>query len=168
MRKYTLTIPYSKQPFAFIVKKERRNEFIDWQTILTKEELVIGIPEMFYSENIVKRYFKLNKAWKISTPRLFFKEEFDHIDGMLFGAATASAWSLLYPEYTVVMPKPIRAPFSMAFAINKNDNRFELFMRNWLTMKKQSGVIEQLFSYWVEGNKNVTMNRHTLIKDKNK
>lgn len=151
MKEFTLTVPYSNQEIAFLVKDNRRAEFTHWHKITEREDLIIGIPETFFYQDAVKRGFTKGKAWEISTPRLFFKEEYQHIDGMLFGAAAASGWTLLYPEYTVVVPKPAIAPLSMAFPINKNDQAFELFMRNWINMKKQSKTLERLFTYWIEG-----------------
>jgi ABC-type amino acid transport substrate-binding protein len=153
MQEYTLTVPYSNQSLAFLVKKSRRKEFIDWQNIITRKDLIIGIPEIFYSENVVKRYFEETTAWEISTPRLFFKEAHQNIDGMLFGAATASAWTLLNPDYTVIVPKPARPELSMAFAISTNDQAFEVFMRNWIIMKQKNKDIEYLFDYWIAGKK---------------
>lgn len=152
MLEFTLTIPYTTQSIAFIVKEQRRNEFTNWQSIFKRDDLIIGIPELFYSENLIKRYFKHGKVWEISTPRLFFKDDYQHIDAMLFGAPTASAWTLLHPDYTVIVPKPAQPPLSMAFAINSKDTRFELFMRNWITTKKQNNNISQLFDYWIAGN----------------
>jgi Na+/H+-dicarboxylate symporter/ABC-type amino acid transport substrate-binding protein len=153
MQDYTLTVPYSSQSIAFLVKEERRKEFSDWQKIISREDLIIGIPEIFYSENVVKRYFEKTTAWEISTPRLFFKEEHQNIDAMLFGAATASAWTLLHPNYTVIVPKPARPELSMAFAISTNDHAFEIFMRNWIVMKQKNNDIDHLFNYWVAGKK---------------
>ena len=109
MIKFTLTVPYSTQSLAFIVKDERRKEFKNWSEIIENKDLTIGIPETFFYQKAVERNFIYNKAWEISTPRLFFKEKYEHIDGMLFGAAAASAWSLLHPEYTVIVPKPVLA-----------------------------------------------------------
>ncbi len=159
MKEYTLTVPYSSQSMAFLVKEERRKEFNDWQSIFAREDLIIGIPEIFYSENIVSRYFEKTTAWEIATPRLFFKEKYQHIDAMLFGAPTASAWTLLHPEYTVVAPKPAQPPLAMAFAINSEDRAFELFMRSWIQMKKQNNDIKHLFDYWIAGKK-----PHSLTK----
>ena len=153
MTEYTLTVPYSSQSMAFLVKEERRKEFSNWQGIFAREDLIIGIPEIFYSENIVRRYFEKATVWEISTPRLFFKEKYQHIDAMLFGAATASAWTLINPEYTVIVPKPARPELSMAFAINTNDNAFEIFMRNWILMMQKNNNIDQLFHYWIAGKK---------------
>ena len=157
MIKFTLTVPYSTQSLAFIVKDERRVEFKNWSEIIENKDLTIGIPETFFYQKAVERNFIYNKAWEISTPRLFFKEKYEHIDGMLFGAAAASAWSLLHPEYTVIVPKPVLAPLSMAFPINHNDQAFELFMRNWLEMKQQSKVIDQLFNYWISNQAPLTL-----------
>ncbi len=153
MKEFTLTVPYSSQSIAFIVKDERRSEFTDWKTIFSNEELIISIPELYYNENLIKRYFKHSKVWEISTPRLYFKEKYQHIDAMLFGAPTASAWTLLHPEYTVVAPKPAQPPLAMAFAINSEDRAFELFMRSWIQMKKQNNDIQHLFDYWIAGKK---------------
>jgi len=153
MKEFTLTVPYSSQSIAFIVKEERRSEFTNWENIFSNDSFIIGIPELYYSENLIKRYFKHGKVWEISTPRLYFKEEYKHIDAMLFGAPTASAWTLLHPEYTVVAPKPAQPPLSMAFAINSEDSAFELFMRNWIQMKKQNNDIDRLFEFWIAGKK---------------
>jgi proton glutamate symport protein len=153
MRDFTLTVPYSEQAIAYIVKDNRRVEFTHWEKIVNRDDLITGIPEtLFYKEGI-QRGFTEGKVWEISTPRLFFREEFKHIDGMLIGAAAASAWTLINPDYTVVVPKPAFSPLKMAFPIAKNDQAFELYMRNWITMKKQSEMIDRLFQYWIEGKK---------------
>ncbi|GHG05895.1 cation:dicarboxylate symporter family transporter [Thalassotalea marina] len=149
----TLTDSYVQQHVAFLVKDNRRAEFTDWNKIKANKELIIGIPEAFYYRRAVEQYFTKQTAWEISTPRLFFKEKYQHIDAMLFGAAASSGWTLLYPEYTVVSPKPALPPLFMAFPINKNDHVFNRFMANWIAMKKQSGTIDKLFNYWIEGKK---------------
>ena len=169
MREYTLTVPYSSQSMAFLVKDDRRKEFSDWQSIFSRDDLIIGIPEIFYSENIVRRYFEKATVWEISTPRLFFREEYQNIDAMLFGAATASAWTLINPEYTVIVPKPARPDISMAFAINTNDNTFEIFMRNWIMMMQKNHTIEQLFHYWIAGKQPKSLLKFSqMAKDKEK
>ncbi len=156
MKKFTLTVPYSTQSLAFLVKDERRAEFVNWIDIIEREDLIIGIPESFFYKDAVDRHFKHRKAWQISTPRLFFRDKYKHIDAMLFGAPAASAWTLLNPGYTVIAPKPVQPALSMAFPINKNDRAFELFMRNWILMKTQNRTLEHLFDYWIGGKKDTT------------
>ncbi|WP_286268878.1 cation:dicarboxylate symporter family transporter [Thalassotalea hakodatensis] len=153
MKQFTLTKPYSTQPIALLVKSERREEFTHWQKILDNNKLIIGIPETFFYKDKVQQSFVTTTAWEISTPRLFFKEKYQHIDAMLFGAAAASGWTLLHPDYTVVVPKPVRPPIFMAFPINRYDHDFEQFMANWIAMKKQNGTLSIIFDYWIEGKK---------------
>ncbi len=163
MKQYTLTVPYSSQSMAFLVKEHRRKEFSDWQSIFSRDDLIIGIPEIFHSENIVRRYFEKPTVWEISTPRLFFREEYQHIDAMLFGAATASAWTLINPEYTVIVPKPARPQISMAFAINIQDNTFEIFMRNWIVMMQKNQTIDKLFTYWIAGKSHSSLSKFSQV-----
>ena len=160
MKEFSLTVPYSSQHIAFVVKDERRAEFVAWDKIVNREDLIIGIPEIFFYEKAIAANFTKGKAWKISTPRLFFKDDYKHIDAMLFGAPTAAAWTLLYPNYTVVAPKPLLPALSMAFPINKDDLSFELFMRNWIKMKQKDKTIR---TYW--GNSNFTQ-RPQIHKNK--
>lgn len=151
MTNFALSAPYSKQEIAFIVKEKRRAAFKQWQKVLNDEDLIIGIPEAFYYQDAIERSFIQGKAWEITTPRLFFREKYKHIDAMLFGAPAASAWTLLYPQYSVVSPNPKLAPLSMAFPIPRSDPGFELFLRNWIEMKKQNKTLERLFNYWIGG-----------------
>jgi proton glutamate symport protein len=151
MKEFSLSFSYSDQHVAFVVKDERRAEFVDWKDIVDRKDLIICIPEKVYYKKAIKSYFTKGKAWEISTPRIFFKEEFKHIDAMLLGAPAASAWTLLNPNYTVVSLKPLLPALTMVFPINKNDPSFELFMRNWIEMKNKNKSLDRLFNYWIEG-----------------
>ncbi|MCH2057851.1 MAG: cation:dicarboxylase symporter family transporter [Thalassotalea sp.] len=150
--KYALSAPYGEQYAALVVKHERRAEFTEWQKVIDRKDLTIGIPESYFYSKEIRRYSVNGKAWEITTPRLFFREEYAHIDAMMTGAASASGWTLLYPDYTVVVPKPLQPPIHMAFPISDKDQSFAMFINNWLEMKKQSGRIDQAFNYWIQGN----------------
>ncbi|QOL24747.1 cation:dicarboxylase symporter family transporter [Thalassotalea sp. LPB0316] len=151
MENYALSIPYSEQTIAFIVKDERRGEFTQWKNIVDRKELIIGIPETFFYKDAIAKFFTGAQVWEISTPRLFFKEKYQHIDAMLYGAPSASGWNLLYPDYTVVVPTPRLEPVSLAFALSRDDNQFERYIRNWILMKKKNKTIDKLFNYWIAG-----------------
>ena len=75
----------------------------------------------------------------------------EKIDAMIFGAAGASAWTLLYPEYSVVLPKPQIQPIAIAFPLAKEDAAFEHFISHWIAMKKRSNTISAFYTYWIEG-----------------
>lgn len=151
MRSLTFSAPHSTQRIAFIVKKNRRAEFIRWQDIIDDSSLLLAIPETFFYHDAIKRNHFKSTIWEITSPRLFFSKKYKDIDGMLYGAASGSAWTLLYPDYMVIEPTPLAPEVGMAFPINTDDVAFELFMRNWIEMKQRDTSIEALFQYWIEG-----------------
>ena len=152
MKEYSLTIPYSEQTIAVLVKTSRRSSFATWQQIREqKDDLLLGVPEAFFYRNGIRTHFGHNNIWELASPRLLFNEKYQNIDGLLFGAASASAWSLLYPSHSVVVPKPALPPLMLAFPISRHDYDFESFMANWIASKKRNRSIDKLFDHWIKG-----------------
>ncbi|WOH39348.1 cation:dicarboxylase symporter family transporter [Thalassotalea fonticola] len=149
--KYTLTSSYTAEPFSLLVRDTDRRKFTYWKDIIDNKALTIGVPEAYFYEQSIEKNMPNNKVWELSTPRLMFKEQGDNIDAMMYGAAGASAWTLLYPDYAVVMPKPFAPAFDIAFPVATGDLAFERFISHWIAMKKRSKTIDALFSYWIEG-----------------
>ncbi|MEW6998290.1 cation:dicarboxylase symporter family transporter [Colwelliaceae bacterium BS250] len=151
--KYNLTDTYITEPIALLVKDKDRNKFSHWDNIIAQEDLIIGIPEAFYYAGGIQKNLPNSVVWELATPRLLFKEQGKDIDAMLYGAAGASAWTLLYPNYSVVMPLPIAPPVGIAFPIGKQDLTFARFLNHWIELKRRSTIVNTLYSYWIEGKK---------------
>ncbi|WNC67877.1 cation:dicarboxylase symporter family transporter [Thalassotalea nanhaiensis] len=148
---YTLTSSYTAEPFSFLVRDKDRRKFTYWKDIIDNKALTIGIPEAYFYEQSIQKNMPNNKVWELSTPRLMFKKQGENIDAMMYGAAGASAWTLLYPDYAVVMPKPLAPAIDIAFPVATGDLAFERFISHWIAMKKRSKTIDALFAYWIEG-----------------
>ncbi len=149
--KYTLSEPYITEPIALLVKDEDRKNFSHWDKFIGNKDVIIGIPESYFNVQVVKKNLPNTVVWELTTPRLMFKEQGKDIDAMIYGAAGASAWTLLYPNYTVVIPKPIAPPVAMAFPVGSQDLAFQNFISQWINMKKRNHTIDSLFTYWIEG-----------------
>ena len=65
---------------------------------------------------------------------------------MLTAAEIGSAWSLLFPEYTVVVPQPDVVRIPMAYAMPRGDHELVNFVRSWVELKKSDGTIERLYA----------------------
>ena len=148
---FTLTQSYVKEPLALLVRDEDRKSYTNWVDILKAEDLVIGIPEAFFYAKAIRENLPNNTVWEMSTPRIMFKEKGEDIDAMIYGAAAASAWTLLYPDYSVIIPKPHLSPLSMGFPIPSGDHRYEHFLSNWIKLKQNSKTIDAFYQYWIEG-----------------
>ena len=76
-------------------------------------------------------------------------------DGIFDLAEEGAAWTLLYPRYSLVVPKPpIFVPVAYAVAAD-NTTLLEAF-NAWLTAERASGTIEALYRYWMLGEATIT------------
>ncbi|QDP00591.1 cation:dicarboxylate symporter family transporter [Thalassotalea sp. PS06] len=148
---HNLTNPHIQETLALLVKDKERSKYADWQRIVDDPSIVLGMPETHFYEKTVKKNMPNNVVHELSSPRQFFISDELGIDAMIYGAAGASAWTLLYPDYTVVIPEPRLPEIGMAFPVQKQDYEFEQFMNNWIAMKESGKTIDALFTFWIEG-----------------
>ena len=74
------------------------------------------------------------------------------VDAIVISAEAGSAWTILHPAYSVVVPEPhIKAHAALAMPLDDSD--FEDFVNDWLEMKKTSGIIDKLYEKWILGKK---------------
>ena len=74
-----------------------------------------------------------------------------HVDAMLLMAERGSAWTLMYPQYAVVVPgpDPIRVP--LGSPIGKRDERFANFINSWIMLKRKDGTLDAVYKHWILG-----------------
>ena len=136
---------------AFVVKDHLREKFSDRQTLLEQESLRIGYVKDPYVLTLVEGYLPEAELVQLKTPRDFFRKRKGDLDALLFTAEAGSAWTLLYPAYTVVVPRPEVVSIPLAYAIPQGDEKFLDFINSWLDLKKTDGTIEKLFNHWIHG-----------------
>ena len=62
---------------------------------------------------------------------------------------------MLYPQFTVIVPKPGIHVDLLAYPIVTNDPSFLIFINYWLEMQKESGFTQELYQYWILGKKRI-------------
>jgi ABC-type amino acid transport substrate-binding protein len=82
----------------------------------------------------------------------FFTDNPEGVDALVISAEAGSAWTILYPAYSVVVPEP-HLKANGAFAIPLAASDFENFVNDWLQMKQTSGIINKLYDKWILGAK---------------
>jgi ABC-type amino acid transport substrate-binding protein len=86
----------------------------------------------------------------VNSAEEFFETKGKAVDGLVFSAEGGSAWSLLYPEYTVVVPPPpITIPVSYAMA--RGDRELVDYVNALVELKKGDGTLKKLYDHWVLG-----------------
>ena len=66
-------------------------------------------------------------------------------------AERGSAWTLLYPQFTVVVPEPGLVKVPLAYPLSGHDEAFASFINTWIDLKRKDGTIDALYAYWVLG-----------------
>ncbi len=66
-----------------------------------------------------------------------------HVDAVALPAERGSAWTLMYPAYSVVVPgpDPIRVP--LAYPIGKRDAALAHFVNTWIALKRKDGTLRR-------------------------
>jgi hypothetical protein len=86
----------------------------------------------------------------IDSFRSFFDGTVRDVDGLLMAAEEGAAWNVLYPEHTVVVPKPVvRRPVGMA--VRSSDSEWLSFLDRWLDFQRMDGSLDRCRKYWIEG-----------------
>jgi ABC-type amino acid transport substrate-binding protein len=149
-REMLLSESYMDETLGLVVRDHRRDEFASWDAIRNLGAITILVPDVPYyidklRELLPRAVLEIQSQDSLQLPIA------DHLDAMLLPAERGSAWTLVYPEYSVVVPgpDPIRVP--LAFPIGKRDERFASFVNTWIGLKRKDGTLDAAYKRWILG-----------------
>ena len=121
-----LSEPYFVATIGLAVRDERRHDFDTLDKISDAKGLKIGVPlDRDQIEYSLKHYFGGTDAEFITVGfwQPFFEGMHPEVDAFVMPAEHAAAWSLLHPEYTVVVPQPdpVKVPTAFGVAMDSDD-----------------------------------------------
>ena len=73
------------------------------------------------------------------------------VQALALPAERGSAWTLLYPQYSVVVPSGMRVRMPLAYAVGARDAAFASFVNTWIELKQKDGTVQALYDYWILG-----------------
>jgi len=157
---------YLEETVAFIVKDHRRTEFASFEAVARLDGLRLGVVALPFVQALARSRLPRAELIPMTTPYLLFEPEGDELDGAVMTAERGSAWTLLYPQYSVVVPESDRVTVPLAYPIAGQDLRLASFVNTWLSLKRGDGTLGSLFEYWVLGqNAEPDEPRWSLIRD---
>jgi ABC-type amino acid transport substrate-binding protein len=98
----------------------------------------------------VKQYLPNTEIVLLETYSNFFTDNPKKVDALVISAEAGSAWTILYPSYSVVVPEP-HLKANAAFAMPLATLDFEAFVNDWLQMQQTRGIIDKLYNKWILG-----------------
>jgi ABC-type amino acid transport substrate-binding protein len=149
-----LSAPYLTGTMALAVRDERRHEFDSVDDLRRSQDLKIGVPldmrQVIYS---LQRYFD-NADVQFITLKFwqpFFEGQHPELDAFLVPAENGAAWTLLHPEYTVVVPQPDPVKVPSAFGLALDAEQVESAVNEWVVFAANEGMIDRAYDYWILG-----------------
>jgi Na+/H+-dicarboxylate symporter/ABC-type amino acid transport substrate-binding protein len=149
LRKANFSEPYMTITRAVVVEDYRRHDFKSWRSIDEELNVPLGVVGEKRAEN-VKRSLPNTDIVLLKTYREFFTNNPKGVDALVISAEAGSAWTIIYPSYSVVVPKPhIKAHAGLIMPLGDSD--FGNFLDAWLRLKKTSGFTDKLYDKWILG-----------------
>jgi Na+/H+-dicarboxylate symporter len=146
-----LSEPYLDLTLALVVPDHLKDEFADIESIRALGAFSLGIPSGSFFTHEIQDSVPMAKVVQLESIRQFFEDPPEPLDVLLTSAEGGSAWTLIYPDYTVVNPKSRPTKIPIAYPYAGPDLRFEEFLEHWIQLKRKDGTVEELFDYWALG-----------------
>jgi ABC-type amino acid transport substrate-binding protein len=149
LTKANFSEPYLNITQSVVVEDYRRHKFKTWREIDEKLIVRLGVVGEKRAKD-VKRVLPNTDVEILETYREFFTDNPKGIEGLVISAEAGSAWTIIYPSYSVVVPQP-HTKAHAGLAMSLGDSDFGDFVDDWLELKKTSGFINALYDKWILG-----------------
>ncbi|MDJ0990704.1 MAG: cation:dicarboxylase symporter family transporter [Desulfobacterales bacterium] len=153
LRQMTFSRTYLDATTAFVVRDHQREKFTNPKEIRAIKKLKIGIPRtMDIAEADFRRYLPNAAIETIESPRDFFSNLRPDLDAIVLTAEAGSAWTLIYPNYEVVVPKPDIIKSPLAYPVAGGDTAMADFVSRWIELvHKQRLDFQRIYDHWILG-----------------
>jgi Na+/H+-dicarboxylate symporter len=160
--------PYFDGVIGVVVRDERRHDFATIERLRKERRFTFAIQADLPSlEARVREQLRgVDVTFRVvGSPREFLEAGAD-IDGMVMLAEAGSAWTLLHPEFSVVVPGPDPLRWPVAIATRNGDDDLSQVVDEWLVVQKASREITQAYDYWMLGKGAEPVRRRwTILRD---
>ncbi len=156
--RWKMSEPYLIEHVGFVVPDYERKAFTTLDGIREREALRIAVLDVlhdsFYAP-LIRRHFPAATIVRIESPRDFLTGKVE-ADVMIYSAESGAVWTLIYPEYSVVVPQGLKTRQPIGMVLPPHDEEYADFIDLWLKVEKTQGVLDTLMEYWVFGKKEET------------
>ncbi|MGR9051712.1 MAG: cation:dicarboxylate symporter family transporter, partial [Gammaproteobacteria bacterium] len=145
------TTPYLEANLALVVPDHLRKVYGNEASVAALRDVRVGVRKDSYLKGRIEEHFPNLHVDELDTEAEFFAVESFRQEALLTTAEGGSAWTLLYPGFTVVNPLSHKEGAPLVFAVAGHDFRLEKYLDTWIATKRMDGSIDHLYSYWILG-----------------
>lgn len=137
---------------ALLVPDHRRKEVATINSLKRIADLTIGIVQSDAAlHHLIRGALPNAELVSVESPREFLRGKRPELDAVAYSAEGGSAWTLIYPAYTVVVPRPGAVKLSMGYPVPRGEREWLRFLDEWVQVKQKEGTVDALFQHWIEG-----------------
>ena len=159
------TTSYLDETLAFLVLDHRRAEFTSWDAIRAQPGLRIGVPAVPYYLKKIHAELPNASIMIVDGGPQSLEKRSPELDALALTAERGSAFTLLRPQYSVVVPQPRPLKIPLAYVVAGRDHEFASVIDAWIGLKRKDGTIDELFAHWIQGARATTATRRWSVMD---
>jgi ABC-type amino acid transport substrate-binding protein len=168
VRTMTMTAPYLDNTLAFVVRDHERHDWATWDQVRRMESPRIAIPDSEHYVKTMSARLPNAEILPVDNVRPFFRQTPEEMpDALLFGAEAAGAWTLVYPSFAVVVPKPNPISIPLAYGARLGEDEWARYIDVFIELKRHSGAMNELYDHWILGQATQTLKepRWSIARD---
>ncbi len=149
-----LSAPYFDGVLGLAILDHRRSEFSSLDALRGQGTVVVGVNAHEPDLARLLPYFLPGVPLRViafDSPRDFFTRPERNVDAFVTYAASASAWSLLYPKFGLALPSPDPVGVPSGIATRRRDDDLAAAIDAWLVLVRATGGLRRANDYWVLG-----------------
>jgi Na+/H+-dicarboxylate symporter len=169
LRRARYSMPYFDGHLGFVVRDERRHDFATLEQIRRLRRVTLGVMVEIPTLEALLREFLAGVDVRftiVDTSQGMPGELPASVDALVMLAESGAAWSLVHPQYSVVVPQPNPLRWPTGVVTRKGSADLGDFVDDWLVVQKASGTVGRAYDYWVLGKgTEVSRRRWTVLRD---
>jgi Na+/H+-dicarboxylate symporter/ABC-type amino acid transport substrate-binding protein len=152
--RYALTDPVYTSNVCLIVRDNRRDEFQTWEAIRQQGiTFRLAIPDtpnarslagILIPDATIVPYRDQEELEK------FLESGAPDVDAIGYLSEEGAAWTLLYPVFSIAVPRPT-VFLPVAYEVAAGNDKLVKVFNAWLLDQKSNGTVDQLYRYWMLG-----------------
>lgn len=151
---FAMTVPIYTSSIGVIVKDHRRDEFRTWDDAREQGvSLRIAIPgasEAIASVRALLPDAVLLPIYGLEEQKRILESGAANVDAIAGFSEEGAAWTLLYPDFSLVVPKPILF-HPIGYAVARHNDKLLRVLNAWLLAEKSGGTVDEEYRYWMLG-----------------
>jgi ABC-type amino acid transport substrate-binding protein len=142
--------PYVEETLAIVTPDHRRGEFHSWQAIHDMGTVRLGVQNLPYYVNAIRRLLPEAELSVIPDTRELIDPNAPY-DAYVLPAERGSVLTMLNPRFSVVVPEGATIRMPLAYPLAGHDPSWIRFVNTWIGLKKGEGLVDSLYAHWIMG-----------------